>query len=109
MVRTGDSPTIYGALSSLNKQTGNHFYVGGLSALELAGYTHYVPMGRQVVYVGHPKDEWVLSWLRKHDWGVNLLLVTSEYFDTDTGMTIYLVFSLTGLSYYDIKKTQKNT
>lgn len=87
MVRTGDSPTIYGALSSLNKQTGKHFYVGGLSALELAGYTHYVPMGRPVVYVGHPKDEWVPSWLKKHDWGVDILLVTSEYFDTDTGIT----------------------
>jgi hypothetical protein len=87
MVRSGEKPTIYGALSSLNKQTGKHFYVGGLSALELAGYTHYVPMGRPVVYVGHPKDEWVPSWLRKHDWGVDLLLVTSEYFDTDTGIT----------------------
>lgn len=87
MVRTGEKPTIYGALSSLNKQTGKHFYVGGLSALELAGYTHYVPMGRPVVYVGHPKDEWVPSWLRKHDWGVDLLLVTSEYFDTDIGIT----------------------
>ncbi|MBN2818779.1 MAG: type IV toxin-antitoxin system AbiEi family antitoxin [Bacteroidales bacterium] len=87
MVRTGEIPTIYGALSSLNKQTGKHFYIGGLSALELAGYTHYVPMGRPVLYVGHPKDEWVPSWLRKHDWDVDLLLVTSEYFDTDIGIT----------------------
>lgn len=87
MVRTGENPTIYGALSSLNRQTGKHFYVGGLSALELVGYTHYVPMGRPVVYVGHPKDEWVPFWLRKHDWGVDLLLVTSEYFDTETGIT----------------------
>ena len=87
MVRTGENPSIYGALSSLNKQTGKHFYVGGLSALELAGYTHYVPMGRPVVYVGHPKDEWVPSWLRKYDLGVDLLFVTSEYFDTDTGIT----------------------
>ncbi len=35
--------------------------------------------------------------------------ICTEYFDTDTGMTIYLVFFRTGLSYYDIKKTQKNT
>ena len=87
MIPTGETPTIYGALSSLNKQAGKHFYVGGLSALELSGYTHYVPMGRPVVYVGHPKDEWVPSWLNKHDWGVDLLPVTSEYFDTDTGLT----------------------
>lgn len=87
MVRTGENPTIYGALSSLNKQTGKHFYVGGLSALELAGYTHYVPMGRPVVYIGYPQGEWVPTWLKKHDWGVDLLFVTSEYFDLDTGIT----------------------
>jgi hypothetical protein len=87
MVRTGENPTIYGTLSSLNKQTDKHFYVGGLSALELAGYTHYVPMGRQVVYVGYPKDEWVPVWLKKYDWGLDLLCITSEYFDSDTGIT----------------------
>ncbi len=38
MVRTGEKPTILGAISSLNKQTGKHFYIGGLSALELAGF-----------------------------------------------------------------------
>jgi len=67
MARAGEKPTIYGAISSLNKQTGKHFYVGGLSALELAGYSHFVPMGR--------------------DWGVDLLCVTSEYFNSDTGIT----------------------
>jgi hypothetical protein len=36
MIPTGETPTIYGALSSLNKQGGKHFYVGGISALELA-------------------------------------------------------------------------
>jgi hypothetical protein len=87
MFRTGESPSIYGALSSMNKQTGKHFYIGGLSALELAGYTHYVPMGRPVVFVGYPKNEWIPTWLKKHDWGVDLLFVTSEYFDLDTGIS----------------------
>lgn len=90
MVRTGENSTIYGAISSLNKQTEKHFYVGGLSALELAGYTHYVPMGRQVVYVGYPKGEWVPAWLKKYDWGLDLLCITSEYFDSDTGITTML-------------------
>ena len=87
MIRTGENPTIFGALSSLNKQAGKHFYIGGLSALELAGYTHYVPMGRQVVFVGYPKGEWVPGWLKKHDWGVDVLCVTSDYFASDTGIT----------------------
>ena len=87
MIRTGENPTLYAALSSLNKQTGKFIYVGGLSALELAGYTHYVPMGRPVVYVGYHQREWIPSWLKKHDWDVDLLCVTSEYFDSETGIT----------------------
>lgn len=31
MARTGENPSIYGALSSMNKQTHKHFYVGGLT------------------------------------------------------------------------------
>ena len=87
MISTGESPTIYGALSSLNKQTDKHFHVGGLSALEMVGYTHYVPMGRQVLYIGHPKNEWVPAWLKKYDWNVDLLCVTSEYFDSKIHIT----------------------
>ena len=87
MINTGESPTIFSALSSLNKQTGKHFHVGGLSALELAGYTHYVPMGREVLYIGHPKGEWLPTWLKKQDWSMDLLCVTSEYFDSFTGLT----------------------
>jgi len=87
MVRTGEKPTIFGAVSSLNKQTGKHFYIGGLSALELAGFAHYIPMGRRVVYVGYPKGEWAPVWFKRHDWGVNLLCVTSDYFDSETGLS----------------------
>jgi len=87
MIRTGENPSIYGALSCLYKQTGKCFYIGGLSALELAGYTHYVPMGRLIVYIGYPKGEWMPVWLRKNDWGVDLLSVASGYFDLDTGIT----------------------
>jgi hypothetical protein len=35
-------------------------------------------MGRQVVYIGYPKSEWLPAWLKKHDWGVDLLCVNSD-------------------------------
>jgi hypothetical protein len=88
MIRTGESPSIYGALSCMNKQTKKNFYVGGLSALELAGYTHYVPMGRPTIYVGYPKDEWLPAWFKKRDWGVDLAWFTTEYFDKGMGLSI---------------------
>jgi hypothetical protein len=87
MVRTGDKPTLYGVLSSLNKQTDKHFYVGALSALELAGYAHYVPMGRSRVVVCCPRGEWFPVWLDKYDWGMDILKVSSGNFNAQIGIT----------------------
>jgi hypothetical protein len=87
MMRTGEKPTIYSALSCLNKQTDKHFYIAALSALELTGYSHYVPMGRPRMVICHPKEEWFPTWLDKQDWGVNILKTTSEYFDKETGLS----------------------
>jgi hypothetical protein len=91
MARTGDKPTLYGALSSLNQQTDKHFHIGALSALELAGYAHYVPMGRSRVVVCCPRDEWFPVWLDKHDWSVDILKMSSSNFDAQTGITTLMV------------------
>jgi hypothetical protein len=87
MIRTGETPTIYDAVSCFNKQMGKQFYFGAMSALELVGYTHYVPMGRPVFVVCHPKEEKMPVWLKSRDWGVDILSVSSEYFDHNTGLT----------------------
>ena len=87
MIRTGEKPTIYSALSCLNKQTGKRFYISALSALELAGYSHYVPMGRQRIVVSSPRGEWFPLWLEKQDFGVDILKVSSACFDSQTGIT----------------------
>ena len=71
MIRTGDTPTLYGAIYSLNTQTGKHLTIGAMSALEIHGYSHYLPM----------------LWFRKYDWGVTLRLFTTEIFNSDTGIT----------------------
>jgi hypothetical protein len=87
MMRTGDKPTIYSALSCLNKQTDKHFYIAALSALELSGYSHYVPMGRPRMVISRPKEEWFPTWLDKQDWGVDILKVSSEYLDKEIGLS----------------------
>ena len=46
MIRTGDTPTLYGAMYSLNTQADKHLTIGAMSALEIHGYSHYLPMGR---------------------------------------------------------------
>jgi hypothetical protein len=87
MIRTGEKPTLYGALSCLNKQLNKKFYVCALSALELVGYSHYVPMGRQRIVVGCSHGDWFPRWIEKQNWGVDILKVSSACFDLQTGLT----------------------
>ena len=55
------------AISSYNTQMNKKFYVGAHSALELAGFNHYVPMGKPVLMIGHPKQDKVPDWMMKTD------------------------------------------
>ncbi|MDR1369914.1 MAG: AbiEi antitoxin N-terminal domain-containing protein, partial [Dysgonamonadaceae bacterium] len=42
MIRTGDKPTLFSALSCLYGQIDKRLHIGALSALELLGYSHFV-------------------------------------------------------------------
>ena len=82
---TGDTPTLYGAMYSLNTQVDKHLTIGAMSALEIHGYSHYLPMGRPTVSLSAPQKEYLPLWFRKYDWGVTLRLFTTEIFNSDTG------------------------
>ena len=59
MIRTGDTPTLYGAMYSLNTQADKHLTIGAMSALEIHGYSHYLPMGRPTVSLSAPQKEYL--------------------------------------------------
>jgi predicted transcriptional regulator of viral defense system len=85
MYRTGEKPTLFTALSCFNSQLNKKFHIGALSALEMRGYAHYVPLGRQTVVVYCPRGEWFPEWFSKYDWGVEILKKYSEF--NDKGIT----------------------
>ena len=84
MIRTGDTPTLYGAMYSLNTQADKHLTIGAMSALEIHGYSHYLPMGRPTVSLSAPQKEYLPLWFRKYDWGITLRLclhLAPQYYD----------------------------
>jgi hypothetical protein len=87
MYRTGDRPTIYSALSCLNAQQNKHFHVGAMSAIEIYGYSHYVPMGKPTVVVFAQKNEEFPKWLKNRDWNVILRTFTTKNFPENSGIT----------------------
>lgn len=79
MYRTGDKLRTFAVLESWNGQLEKHYHIAAHSALELAGLNHYVPMGKPILMIGHPKQEPVPTWMK------NLELDYSfKFFSTET-------------------------
>jgi hypothetical protein len=87
LFRSGETPTLYAALSCANTQLNKQFRIGALSALDLKGFSHYLPLGRQTIVVYYPHNEWFPNWLKKHDWGVNVQKCSTKISETQTGIT----------------------
>jgi hypothetical protein len=86
MARTGEAPTLFGALASLNEQAGKHFVIGAMSAIEMHGYSHYLPMGKKTVVLFSPKGERLPAWFLKREWDVFLRHFTTECFSPVLGI-----------------------
>lgn len=66
--RTGDKITIYGGLYALEKQANKNVHVGGLSALDLQGYSHYIAMSEKPVQLFAPEKFKLPSWFKNYQW-----------------------------------------
>jgi hypothetical protein len=86
MVRTGETPTLFGALASLNEQDNKHFAIGAMSALEMQGFSHYLPMGKKTIVLFSPKGERLPAWFLKRDWNVFLRQYTTEFLSPQSGI-----------------------
>lgn len=79
MYRTGDKLRSFAVLESYNYQLDKNYHIAAHSALELTGFNHYVPMGKPVMMVGHPKEELVPNWIKNGDFDY-----TFKFFSTET-------------------------
>jgi hypothetical protein len=94
MYRPGDRLRSYPALACYNQQMGKSFHIAAHSALELNGFNHYVPMGKPVLMVGHPKQQIVPGWMKKDDFDR-----TMKFFSTETFIKPQLsTFSVGGVN-----------
>lgn len=82
MYRAGGKLYSFGAISSYNEQMCKNFYVGAHSALELSGFSHFVPMGKPILMVGHPTAEPVPDWLKKNEFESELHFFSTNTFKT---------------------------
>ena len=79
MCRNGDKLNSFAVINSYNEQMKKDFNIAAHSALELSGFSHYVPMGKPVLVVAHPKEQLVPQWIKKID-----LDRAPKFFSTET-------------------------
>ncbi|MBN2664821.1 MAG: type IV toxin-antitoxin system AbiEi family antitoxin [Bacteroidales bacterium] len=88
-MRKNDRPNIFGSLTSFNEQLNKNYYIGAHSALELAGFSHFIPFGENpVLMIGHSVNEKIPGWLTKIDFGFQLHFFSSTYFPNPVLTTI---------------------
>lgn len=75
-----------GAIYALQRQLDVPVHVGGLTALELAGYAHYARLGESPVHLFSPPNIALPRWFETH-WGEGVRLFRSKILPADVGLT----------------------
>ena len=73
-LRFNEEPSIYGVMNALNEQLNLSLHLGGSSALEYYGYSHYVYFNKKEIYylyVSDSKDTVVPSWVNSLPMKIN--------------------------------------
>jgi hypothetical protein len=84
---SNDEPTLYGALASYGKLMRGVYRIGASDALELHGYSHYVPVGRPESYVFTPQNHRLPNWITSLKWDRSLNEFSTKVFDGSIGVT----------------------
>ncbi len=80
------TPTLFDALASCDRQEGLTYRLAASTALELCGFTHYVPMGRPQAYVETPRERHLPKWMKEYDWDRDLHEFSTTVFDGSLGV-----------------------
>lgn len=81
------TPSLYGVLASLREQHGLTYRIGATSALELQGYSHYVPMGKPQAYLFTSISQRLPKWMKEREWEMDCHEFCSKAFSGETGVT----------------------
>lgn len=79
MYRTGSRLSAYASLASCNKQQGTAYRVAAHSALERAGFNHFVPMGKPVLMVALPSSKPPM-WMSYKEFDMDFRTFTTDAF-----------------------------
>jgi hypothetical protein len=90
MIRTGDDFLLSGALTALQQQAKSTIHIGGRSALELSGKTHYLQLKAKEVTLFVDSQDRPPQWFRKINWDLTpKIFNTNLFLKPHVGMVEY--------------------
>lgn len=90
MLKSEDSFILSGALSAMQFQANLNIHVGGRSALELQGSTHYLQLASQEITLFAPGRTELPPWFTNNNWDASVILFKTSLFNNDSvGLTEY--------------------
>lgn len=90
MLKSGDPLLLSGAISSLQYQLNINLHIGGRSALELNGVSHYLQLGSSQATLFAPSKKKLPSWFTNNKWDIDYSLSRMTLFESDShGMLSY--------------------
>lgn len=87
--RPNDNIGWQGAVYSLQQQANLSVHVGGLSALSLLGYSHYIRTGVETVYLFSKLKTKLPAWFEKYSWNGPINHTKTSFLITEKGMEDY--------------------
>lgn len=77
--RPDDVIDYHGGLYALQEQANLDVHIGGITALTIQGAAHNIRFGGGRVYLFSPPGTVLPSWFNKHDWGVEIVHVRTNF------------------------------
>ncbi len=78
-----------GALSAIQTQMKTPVHLGGPSALAFHGASHYVRMGKEIVFPFSPLRIFLPKWFTAYDWGQPIVHVKTAFLPGELGTNVY--------------------
>ena len=76
-----------GALHAIQHQVKLPIYAGALTALSLQGYSHFLRMSRENVFLFSPHKTTLPNWFKTYPWQAEIHHIKTSVFPKDVGLT----------------------
>jgi len=86
LIRTGQDVNWIGALYAIQNQSKSKIHIGGRSALNILGMSHYLELDEKKRILFAPRETRLPSWFEETDWGLEFILHKTDFLPDDTGL-----------------------